>query len=305
MSTDLTALLGGAERTKTRVRGFAAWRPHGPTRVLLDQVLAVLEEYADYLPLTLRQIFYRLVGAHGYEKTERAYERLGEHLSRARRAQLIPMDAIRDDGGQRIVPYHWSSAGAFLASVRKTAAELRLDRTAGQPTRLAVICEAAGMAPQLAMVADDYGIPVISSGGFDSTTERHRLATEAADDPPPTEFLHIGDHDPSGVHLFLAFLEDIEEFAADLGGVVRFSRLAVIPDQIATLSLPTAPAKPTDRRAFAGETCQAEAIPPDVLARILRDGIEERVDHEALAAVEDQERQAQRFLVDRLGEAAE
>jgi len=30
--------------------------------------------------------------------------------------------------------------------------------------------------------------------------------------------LHIGDHDPSGVSMFLAFLEDVEAFARDLGG---------------------------------------------------------------------------------------
>ena len=29
---------------------------------------------ADHLPLTIREILYRLVGAHGYEKTEQAYD---------------------------------------------------------------------------------------------------------------------------------------------------------------------------------------------------------------------------------------
>ena len=72
-----------------------ARKPH--TLALLDQVRGVLNEYEDYLPLTIRQIFYRLVGAHEYEKTERAYERLIEHLNRARRARMIPMDVIRDD----------------------------------------------------------------------------------------------------------------------------------------------------------------------------------------------------------------
>jgi hypothetical protein len=43
-------------------------------------------------------------------------------------------------------------------------------------------------------------------------------------------------------------------------GAVTFSRLAVVAEQIADLGLLTAP-KPTDRRAFAGATCQAEAIP--------------------------------------------
>ena len=90
-------LLGGAERTRTRVRGFAPWTPRASTEQLLAQVDLVLAEYVDHLPLTLRQIFYRLVGAYAYEKTEQAYERLCEHLNRARRARLIPMDIIRDD----------------------------------------------------------------------------------------------------------------------------------------------------------------------------------------------------------------
>jgi hypothetical protein len=130
----------------------------------------VLGEYRDHLPLTLRQIFYRFVGAHGYEKTERAYERLGEHLVRARRARLIPMEAIRDDGGTVITPTMWADAEEFLDTVRDQAGRLWLDRTAGQKTRLAVICEAAGMAPQLDHVTRPYGIKVMSSSGFDSLT---------------------------------------------------------------------------------------------------------------------------------------
>ena len=83
---DARALLGGARRVRTRVRGFAPWAPRGTTLELLEQVRGVLDEYEDYLPLTIRQIFYRLVGAHNYEKTEHAYARLCEHLNRARRA---------------------------------------------------------------------------------------------------------------------------------------------------------------------------------------------------------------------------
>jgi hypothetical protein len=101
---DTENLLGGAERVRTRVRGFAPWSPQADTRALLEQVRAVFEEYHDYLPLTIRQIFYRLVGRYEFEKTERAYGRLCEHLNRARRARLIPMDHIRDDGATVIRP---------------------------------------------------------------------------------------------------------------------------------------------------------------------------------------------------------
>ena len=49
---------------KPRVRGLAPWQPQRATLALLDTVKAVLIEYAAYLPMTLRQVYYRLVGAH-------------------------------------------------------------------------------------------------------------------------------------------------------------------------------------------------------------------------------------------------
>ena len=135
---------------------------------MLAQVDLVLAEYVDHLPLTLRQIFYRLVGAYAYEKTEKAYERLCEHLNRARRAQRISMDVIRDDGGTVITPSSWASAEEFLETVRYQAGQFRLDRTLGQKTRQVVICEAAGMAPHLARVCDPFTIKVMSDGCFDT-----------------------------------------------------------------------------------------------------------------------------------------
>ena len=44
----------------TRVRGFPAWSPQRKTRELRANVRSVLLEYADYLPFTVRQVFYRL-----------------------------------------------------------------------------------------------------------------------------------------------------------------------------------------------------------------------------------------------------
>jgi len=292
----ISELFGGAERTRTRPRGFAPWSPRQDTLELLARVNAVLGEYQDHLPLTLRQIFYRLVGAHGYAKTEQAYARLGEHLVRARRARLVPMEAIRDDGGTVITPNMWASAQEYLDAVRAQAANLMLDRTAGQKTRLAVLCEAGGMAPQLARVVDPFGITVMSSGGFDSLTEKHAFAAELARHERPTEVLSIGDHDGSGVWMFAAYLEDVEAFTRDLSGEATFTRLAVTPDQIAAYDLPTAPPKPTDKRAFAGETCQAEALAPDVLASILRDAIEARIDRRMLNRVLKREQAVRREL---------
>jgi hypothetical protein len=293
-------LLGGAERKKVRVRGFAPWKPQAASLELLGKVRAVLAEYEDYLPLTIRQIFYRLVGAHRYEKTEQAYERLIEHLNRARRARLISFDAIRDDTSVVSEPDHWSSEAQFWATVRQMAKDFTLDRSDGQPTRLVVMCEAAGMVPQLERVAHPFGITVTSGGGFDSLTDKHKFAAALAEHDCPTEVLDIGDHDASGVHKHLAILEDVEAFTRDLGGSVTFTRLAVTPEQIRQYRLPTAPPKASDNRAFSGQTCQAEALAPDVLANILRTTIEQRLDRRNYQRVLKRERQLRRELLAQL-----
>jgi hypothetical protein len=140
----------------------------------------------------------------------------------------------------------------------------------------------------------------MSGGGFDSLTDKHNFAAALAAEDRPVEVLHIGDHDPSGVSMFLAFLEDVEAFTRDLGGDATFTRLAVTPEQIVAYGLPTAPPKAGDNRAFNGQTCQAEALAPDALASILRTAIEQRLNQRAYEKVLRQERKIRRELSQRL-----
>jgi hypothetical protein len=152
------------------------------------------------------------------------------------------------------------------------------------------------MVPQLARVAHPFGVTVMSGGGFDSTTDRYKFAVALSKHARPTEVLQVVDHDPSGLNMFLAFLEDVEAFCRRLGGDATFTRLAVTPEQIRQYRLPTAPPKPSDRRAFSGMTCQAEALPPDTLADILRQAIESRIDQRVLDSVLRREQRIRRDL---------
>jgi hypothetical protein len=267
-------------------RGFCPWRPIARTQALLSTVLAILDEYAAYLPLTIRQIFYRLVGVHDYPKTERAYKNLAEMLNRARRSGRIRFSAIRDDGITKRTPHYWKDAAELVETFINSAEQFTLDRQTGQPSRIFFAVEAAGMVPLVEEIAAPYGITVLSGGGFDSTTAKYDLA-QTLSEFPASEVLHIGDHDPSGVHLFSSMAEDVHAFVAglDVSALPIFTRLAVTAEQIAALSLPTAPAKETDRRSFEGETTQVEAIPPDILVEIVREAITSRIDEAAYQAV--------------------
>ena len=283
----------------TRPRGPRTdWRPQRATLGLLEQVAHVLAEYSDHLPLTLRQVFYRLVAEHGFDKTERSYERLLDAMGNARRAGIIPFDSIRDDGITDVSPSAYSGKEHFLEVVQGAASRFRLNRQVGQAATIEVWCEAAGMVPQLVRVADPYGISVYSSSGFPSITAKHQAA-ERVRDEGAVIFLHIGDHDPSGVHVFSSFEEDVTAWVDSLGGFGLFERVAVTPAQVDAYDLATAPAKKTDRRSFDGETCQAEALGPDILAAILTTAIESHFDLTAYREIlRDEDEQRAELMVE-------
>jgi hypothetical protein len=288
----------GARYKRTRPRGMAPWSPQPATMAILKMVLAVLEEYAEHLPLTVRQIFYRLVGAHGYDKTERAYNRLAEYLVRARRAGIVPFEAIRDDGGTVNAPHGFASVRDFWGAVRHTAHTYRRHRDHGQAIDLELWVEASGMVPQIARVAHHYGAAVYSASGFDSVTGKREAANRIIERTRPTVILHVGDHDPSGLSVYDAAAEDVAQFTRDLGSDfdVTPRRIAVTPEQIDRYALPGAPRKDDDNRGdWQGETVQAEALTPDQLAAEVRAAIEAELDLDALAdviAAEEREREA-------------
>lgn len=291
----------------TRSRGYIAeYRPQKKTVALLAAVDAVLKEYRKHWPLTVRQIFYRLVGAYGFDKSERFYGTLCHHIANARRARVIPFDAIRDDGVTTYTFEHFADADAFRAMVRKKAENYERDLMADQRHHVEVWCEAAGMLGQLANITERYSIHAYSSSGFDSLTAKKMLADRICRIGRPAVILHLGDYDPSGESMFKVIEEDVGAFVkADRPhGLCRveFKRVCLTTDQVQEYSLPTAPAKLSDTRSrsWEGETCQLEALAPDQIADLLDTAIRETVDIDRMNAnirlAEAERRQLTRLL---------
>jgi hypothetical protein len=288
----------GSGYKRTRVRGLAPWQPRASTRAVLDQIQDVLEEYREQWPITNRQICYRLVGRFGYDKSEQAFERAYEYLNRGRRAGLVPFEAIRDDGEEVAEPLAFASREQFIATARRLAADYRMDRQTGQAQYIELWCEAAGMVPQLAAVVGEYGIPVRSSSGFNSVTVLHDAARRVLEREVPTLVFQVGDHDPSGRAILDRVAADVTQLAYDLAirddhhryPEVSFERIAVTENQIGFYQLPGAPPKATDKRGtWEGDTVQAEALAPDVLATEVRLAVTSLINGTALDEVRRQE----------------
>jgi hypothetical protein len=283
------------EKGHRRPRGYASWRPQRESRILIGQVNEVLTAYQDFLPLTVRQIFYRLVASFGYPKDENAYERLGDKVNRARRARLIPFDVIRDD---TLISYSspwYDGQEAFWDEVGRQIKSYRTDRQAGQRQWMPLWCEAAGMGPQLDRVAREYSVPVFSGTGTASLTGVRHVVDGALAREVPTVLLHVGDFDPYGESIFNALAEDAIAFLEEdrIIGTQRIEpvRVALTDAEVRSFGLPTQATKPPKRKSKAHETirkrwirrygdrtCQLEALAPDDLAKVVRQEIESHLD---------------------------
>jgi len=93
--------------------------------------MGILDEYEDFLPLTLRQIFLPNGRPPRLPKNDLAADRLYELLGKARRARMIPFEAIRDDGAIQETGNWFSGPGQFWRAVKITAERYRCQPPGG------------------------------------------------------------------------------------------------------------------------------------------------------------------------------
>lgn len=291
----------GEVQAGRNIIGYARWSPRPKGVLLVEQVNEILSDMRSYLPLTCRQIFYRMVAAYDYPKSESAYNNLLYYLGRARRAGMIDFRYIRDDGSSVMESGHYTDMDGFHGFVRRLGQSYTRDKLARQDVNIRVMCEAEGMMPQLARTCDLYSVPVYSCSGFDSLTYKYNLAQAVRNahtyEGKSTIILHLGDLDPSGYSIYESMKRDVDAFVKeDLGnaGAVLFYRVALERDHIEEHGLPTYPAKASDSRSKEWlrqglQTCQLEALPPRMLSELLSRTIEMFLDTDIL----DEDREAE------------
>lgn len=274
-----------------------------PTRRSRGEIDAIKEAIYDALmedaPMTVRQVFYRLVSTGVIGKTEGEYKStVVRLLTRMRLSGEIPFSWIADNTRWMRKPRTWSSLESML---QRTAEAYRRDVWDNQDVYVEVWTEKDAIAGILSQVTMEWDVPLMVVRGFSSITFLHSAAESIAATGKPAYLYYFGDYDPSGLVIPQKVEQRLREFApyAD----IEFVRVAVNEEQIASMNLPTRPTKKTDSRAknFIGESVEVDAIPPKVLRGIVEECITQHVDdgaYSVLLAAEESEKASLMNLID-------
>jgi hypothetical protein len=288
-------------KARYRSRPTATARRRSPAQMehLLASVQAIVTETEITLPdnpqITVRHLFYRLVARGVIEKTEGEYKSLVGHLSRWRRAELVPWSAFADSTRWHIRHETFDGVQDALTRTRET---YRRDMWSTQPHYAELWLEKDAIAAIVSDVAVEFGVPVFVCRGFASLSSLYGAAQtfkDATASGKRVAIFHLGDFDPSGHAAADAIERTLTE---DFGCAIAFKRLAVTRQQIRRLKLPTRPTKETDSRArdWTGGACvELDAMPPEKLREIVEMAITNLIDPYAwsqLVRVEDEEKAA-------------
>lgn len=282
----------GTSPVKRRYR-----RTNAELKALDEAIVAAIEE--DW-PVSLRGVYYRVVSAGAAPKTEAAYKVVGRQLLKLRRAGVVSNRWITD--GTRLIrrPASWDGLEDCL---RDTAGFYKRDLWRKQRVEVMVFTEKDAISGILYPVTSRWDLPLGVLKGYASETFAYIVAEEIIDAHKRGKcvFLYqFGDHDPSGVDAWENFVEKVSAFVEERCGWCGavFERLAVTPQQIIELNLPTRPTKKSDTRAksFVGESVEVDAVPAPVLRQMCEEAIAQHIDAEALRITQIAENDERRIL---------
>lgn len=252
------------------------------TLAMIRQANEIIAAYqAQGYDLTLRQLYYQFVSRDLIPNKQTEYKRLGDIVSRARRAGLVDWAAIVDRTRTLRSLGAWESPEAI---VRTCAEQFRLDPWNDQRAYVEVWFEKDALLGVFERAANQWRVPFFSCRGYTSDSEvwaaAQRLARKSRV-KRPVVVLHFGDHDPSGLDM----TRDIGDRLALFGAPrVEVRRLALNMPQIEEYDPPPNPAKETDSRflgyqaAYGDSSWELDALDPPVLAALVSDAVSELID---------------------------
>ena len=281
---------------------YAEKNIHRASRILLDKMIHVIEEYEalNYL-LTVRQVYYQMVTRLILANVDNMYQRTSKLLNIGRMNGEIDWDTIVDRVRKRIMPSQfWNLSDLVNAATYS----YRRHRWHDQPHYVEVIVEKEALAGILEPVADKYHVSLLANKGYASASAMHDLAQrinqQDEENGKICHILYLGDHDPSGIDM----VRDMNMRLADFRCSVDIQRIALTMDQIKKYEPPPNPTKMSDPRSgqyreiYGDQSWELDALDPKKLVRLLETNIKKHLDMKKYNEIIRQEEEEKTKLAD-------
>lgn len=246
----------------------------------LDQIARVnllIKEYgAQGFDLTVRQIYYQFVARGFLPNALKSYNFIQGLCDDGRMAGLIDWDAIVDRTRNVQKNAHWTKPSDILAS---THASYATDKWDNQPHYCEVWVEKDALAGVLSGVCSRLDVPLFPCRGYGSSSSvwaaAQRLLAKK-DEGKEVHIIHLGDHDPSGIHMSEDIFNRLSLFTYSR---VDVQRIALNMDQVERFDPPPFPAKLTDSRfrayveKYGEDSWELDALEPSVLVALVEKAV--------------------------------
>jgi hypothetical protein len=280
----------------------------------LAAVKKVIDDLLEFMPLSIRQIHYRLLNDpplkqtprrsrfgsehYRYKNDDSSYNSLVDLLTAARYSGEISMSCIDDPTRPQKRWGGWDSVADFVqGEVDGFLTGFHRDRQQDQPRHIEVFGEKNTLYQMLQRACAEYYVPFCIGRGFCSIPVWRDMANRfRASGKERMTLIIISDYDPAGLNLADDAIRSLELHGVPVDG----HRIAVTREQIDELGLAEDFAPLKDglsqglRDAFAErtggtKTWEVEALPPDYLVEQIKAAIEANMSMEVFEAVCEQE----------------
>jgi hypothetical protein len=267
---------------------------HEKTSKLIEMAAETLRQHH---PMTVRQVYYRLVSQQVIKNTRSSYQSVSKALVAARREGLIPWRQIED----RLRKPRRVSMWSGLPDFAETAARAyRRNVWDSQPVYLETWLEKDALSGIFEDALDRYGVTLNVGRGFDGWDSIHNAASRLGDDDV---ILYFGDFDPSGEDMVRSLRERLD----DQGSRPEIVKCALTFGDIERYKLPGDFTKASDTRspAFVAKwgdvSVELDALPLEVMRERIVTEVESRMDLSALETARAIQEEERRNLVRALG----
>lgn len=252
----------------------------------LNRVIEIIKELQEYRPLTLRQIYYQMVGKGYIENNVSQYTMLSMLLKNARLKGYINWDDVEDRG--RI--YHnltgYRDKNIFITTeLENFLTGYRRDLMQTQNKYIEVWIEKDALSSIFVNTCIYYSVPVIVCRGYSSVTFLNNFKNRLK---PHSDklclMLYFGDFDPSGMNMVEAM--DITLKNELKVNNLEIKRVALQRTDIDKYKLPHNPTalKKADTRAskhiglYGNVAVELDALAPAVLTGKIKTAVENELD---------------------------